>query len=218
MAFPGTGSQFTPAKPCPAQPSATPYLSSKIFYQIGTGLSTNYNDGAGTLSHTSTIVEAVGDYGSSPALTGCQTAKGGQGTYIAEVLTKAQAALPVVAGTKNVIILLSDGDAQASSSQLSNQTSKVSRQCGQYVTAAQAATTAGTTVYSVAYGAPTSGCSTGDTYNPCTALKAAASDSTTFYSTNNTCPASLGSNNAANLPAILTQIATTLTLTKPRLL
>ena len=176
MAFPGTGSQFTPSKPCPTQPSAVPYLSSKIYYQIGTGLSTDYNNGSGTLSHTSTVVEAVGDYGSSPALTGCQTAKGGEGTYLAEVLSKAEAALPVVAGTKNVIILLSDGDANASSSQLNNQSGKVSRQCAQYVTAAQAATTAGTTVYAVAYGAPTSGCSSGDTYNPCTALKAVASE------------------------------------------
>jgi Flp pilus assembly protein TadG len=218
MAFPGTGKQFTPGKPCPTQPSAVPYLSSTIYYQIGTGLSTNYNNGAGVLNDTSTIVEAVGDYGASPSLTGCQTAKGGEGTYLAEVLTKAQAALPVVAGTKNVIILLSDGDAEATSSELNGQSSKVSKQCGQYVTAAQAASTAGTTVYAVAYGAPTSGCSSGDTYNPCTALKAAASSSSTFYSTNNTCAATLTSNNASNLPAIFTQIAASLTLTKPRLL
>jgi hypothetical protein len=195
-----------------------PYLSSTIYYQIGTGLSTNYNDGAGTLTHTATIVEAVGDYGSSPVLTGCQTAKGGEGTYLAEVLSKAQAALPVVAGTKNVIILLSDGDAGASSSQLNGQSSKVAKQCGQYVTAAQVATTAGTTVYAVAYGAPTSGCSSGDTYNPCTALKAAASSSADFYSTNNTCAATVTGNNVTNLPTIFTQIATTLTMTKPRLL
>jgi Flp pilus assembly protein TadG len=218
MAFPGTAHQFTPAKPCPTQPSATPYLSSTIYYQIGTGLSTNYNNGLGTLTDTSTIVEAVGDYGASPSLTGCQTAKGGEGTYIAEVLSKAQAALPVVAGTQNVIILLSDGDAGASQAQLNNQSSKVSKQCGQYVTAAQTATTAGTTVYAVAYGAPTSGCSSGDTYTPCTAMKAVASDSTKFYSTNNTCAATLTSNNASNLPTIFTQIATSLTLTKPRLL
>lgn len=218
MAFPGTAKQFTPASPCPTQPSATPYLSSTIYYQIGTGLSTNYNNGSGTLSHSSTIVEAVGDYSSSPVLTGCQTAKGGEGTYIAEVLTKAQAALPVVAGTKNVIILLSDGDAGASQAQLNGQSSKVAKQCGQYVTAAQAATTAGTSVYAVAYGAPTSGCSSGDTYNPCTALKAAASNSTMFYSTNNTCTASVSGNNVTNLPTIFTQIATTLTATKPRLL
>jgi len=218
MAFPGTGRQFTPGKPCPTQPSAVPYLSSTIYYQIGTGLSTNYNNGLGVLNDTSTIVEAVGDYGASPSLTGCQTARGGEGTYIAEVLTKARAALPVVAGTKNVIILLSDGDSQASSSQLNGQSSKVAKQCGQYVTAAQAATTAGTTVYTVAYGAATSGCSSGDTYNPCTALKAAASTSSTFYSTNNTCVATVSANNASNLPTIFTQIANTLSLTKPRLL
>jgi hypothetical protein len=218
MAFPGTGKQFTPGKPCPTQPSAVPYLSSTIYYQIGSGLSTDFNNGAGTLSHTSTIVEAVGDYGSTPALTGCQTAKGGEGTYLAEVLTKAQAALPVVAGTKNVIILLSDGDANASSSQLNGQSSKVAKQCGQYVTAAQTATAAGTTVYAVAYGAPSTGCSSGDTYNPCSALKAVASDTTKFYSTNDTCTAPQSGNNASNLPTIFTQIANTLTMTKPRLL
>jgi Flp pilus assembly protein TadG len=215
MAFPGTAKQFTPSKPCPTQPSATPYLSSTIFYEIGTSLSTNYNT-AGVLNDTSTFVEAVGDYGASPSLTGCQTAKGGEGTYIAEVLTKAQAALPVVIGTKNVIILLSDGDAGATAAQLNNQTSKVSKQCGQYVTAAQAATTAGTTVYTVAYGSPTSGCSSGDTYNPCTAMQAAASSTSTFYSTGSPCAASLTSNNASNLPTIFTQIA--VNLTKPRLL
>ena len=162
MVFPGLASQYTPGNPCPTQPSSTPYLSSKIYYQIGTGLSTDYNNGTTTLNDASTIVRAVGD--NATKLSGCLTNKGGQGTYLAEVITKAQAALPVVTGTKNVIILLSDGDASATASQLNNQTSKVSKQCGQYVTAAQAATAAGTTVYSVAYGASTSGCSSGDTY------------------------------------------------------
>ncbi len=215
MAFPGTGTQFTPAKKCPTQPSAVPYLSSKIYYQIGTSFSTDYNT-AGVLNDSSTIVEAVGDNAATPSLTGCQTAKGGEGTYIAEVLTKAQAALPVVTGTKNVIILLSDGDSGATAAQLNNQSTKVAKQCGQYVTAAQAATTAGTTVYAVSYGSPTSGCSTGDTYTPCTAMQAAASDSTKFYSTGAPCASTLSSNNASNLPTIFTQIA--VNLTKPRLL
>ena len=215
MAFPGTGTQFTPATKCPTQPSAVPYLSSKIYYQIGTSFSTNYNS-SGVLNDSSTIVEAVGDYGATPSLTGCQTAKGGEGTYIAEVLTKAQAALPVVTGTKNVIILLSDGDSGATAAQLNNQSTKVSKQCGQYVTAAQAATTAGTAFYAVAYGSPTSGCSSGDTYTPCTAMQAAASDVTKFYSTGAPCASTLSSNNASNLPTIFTQIA--VNLTKPRLL
>jgi hypothetical protein len=214
MVFPGLPSQYTPGKPCPTQPSSTPYLASKIYYQIGTGLSTDYNNGSGVLSDTSTIIEAVGDNGTK--LSGCLSNKGGQGTYLAEVITKAQAALPVVTGTKNVIILLSDGDASASAAQLSNQTSKVSKQCGQYVTAAQAATTAGTTVYAVAYGAATSGCSSGDTYNPCTALKAVASDTAKFFSTDTACVPSVSGNTLTNLPSIFTQIA--VNLTKPRLL
>ncbi|MFI5001556.1 MAG: hypothetical protein ACHQK9_16890, partial [Reyranellales bacterium] len=214
MTFPGWSSQYNPSHPCTTQPNSTHYLSSPIYYQIGTTFDTTYNNGSGTLADTSPIVEAVGDVGTS--LAGCLSNKGGQGTYLAEVITKAQAAMPVVTGTKNVIILLSDGDANASLSQLNNQSSKTTAQCGQYVTAAQAATTAGTTVYSVAYGAPTSGCSSGDTYNPCSAMKAVASDSSKFFSSNNTCQASGSANNASQLPSIFTQIA--VNLTKPRLL
>ena len=213
MIFPGTGTKYTPGKPCPTQPSSVPYLSSTIYYQIGS-FTTGFNNGSGTLTDTSAIVEAVGNR--STSLAACVSAKGGEGTYVAEVITKAQAAFPVVAGYKNVIILLSDGDSGASQAQLNNQSSKVSKQCGQYVTAAQTATTAGTTVYAVAYGAPTSGCSSGDTYNPCTAMQAAASDTSKFFSTNSTCAAPIAANTVANLPSIFTQLA--VNLTKPRLL
>ena len=213
MIFPGTGTKYTPGSPCPTQPSSVPYLSSTIYYQIGS-FTSSFNNGSGTLTDTSAIVQAVGDRGTS--LAACISAKGGEGTYLAEVITKAQAAFPVVAGYKNVIILLSDGDSGASQAQLNNQSSKVSKQCGQYVTAAQTATAAGTTVYAVAYGAPTSGCSSGDTYNPCTAMQAAASDTSKFFSTNNTCAAPITANTVANLPTIFTQLA--VNLTKPRLL
>jgi Flp pilus assembly protein TadG len=214
MVFPGMVSQYTPAKPCSTQPSSTPYLSSKIYYQVGTSLATDYNNGSGSLTSTSGIVEAVGD--ATNKVTGCLTNKGGQGTYLAEVIAKAQAALPVVTGTKNVIILLSDGDASASKAQLNNTTAKVSNQCAQYVTAAQTATTAGTTVYAVAYGAATSGCSTDTTYNPCSAMKAVASDTSKFFSTDTTCVPAVSGNTLTNLPSIFTQIA--VNLTKPRLL
>ena len=213
MIFPGTGTKYTPGKPCPTQPSSVPYLSSTIYYQIGS-FTSGFNNGAGTLTDTSAIVESVGDVGTS--LAACVSAKGGEGTYIAEVITKAQAAFPVVTGYKNVIILLSDGNAGASQSQLNNQSSKVAKQCGQYVTAAQTATAAGTTVYAVSYGSPTSGCSSGDTYNPCTAMQAAASDASKFFSTNNTCAAPIAANTVSNLPTIFTQLA--VNLTKPRLL
>ena len=159
------------------------------------------------------MIQAVGNYTS---LTPCVTNKGGQGSYAAEVIAKAQAALPVVAGTQNVIILLSDGDYGASLSQLSNQTAKVSRQCGQAVDAAHTATAAGTVVYAVAYDSPNSGCSSGDTYNPCTAMQAIASDGTRFYTTNASCNISGSANPVTQLPQIFQAIATT--LTKARLL
>ena len=92
----------------------------------------------------------------------------------------------------------------------------MSRQCGQAVDAARAATAAGTVVYAVAYGAPTSGCSSGDTYNPCTAMQAIASDATKFYTTNTGCKINGSANPVTQLPDIFRAITTT--LTKPRLL
>ena len=215
MIFPGMGTQYSPTShPCPTQPSSVPYLSTNIKYQIGTKLDNTYNNGAGSLVTTSPMVQAVGN---GTALTACVTNKGGQGSYGAEVISKAQAALPaVVAGTQNVIIFLSDGDFSASQSELSGQSNKVSKQCGQAVTAAQAATTAGTKVYSVAYGSSTSGCSSGDTYNPCTAMQAIASDSSKFYTTNSSCKINGSANPVTQLPAIFQAITTT--LTKPRLI
>ena len=218
MIFPGMGTQFSPTShPCPTQPNSVAYLSTGIKYQIGTGLDNTYNNGSGALASASPMVQSVGIYPTSNGgLTPCVTNKGGQGSYAAEVIAKAQAALPVVTGVQNVIILLSDGDYGASLSQLSNQSSKVSRQCGQAVDAARAATAAGTVVYAVAYGAPSSGCSSGDTYNPCTAMQAIASDSSKFYTTNTNCKINGSANPVTQLPDIFRAITTT--LTKPRLL
>lgn len=215
MIFPGTSTQYSPTShPCPTQPSSVPYYTNNIKYQIGTTFDNTYNDGAGSLVNTSPMVQAIGN---GTALTACVTNKGGQGSHAAEVITKAQAAMPaVVAGTQNVIIFLSDGDVSASLSQLNNQSSKVSKQCGQAVTAAQAATAAGTKVYSVAYGAGTSGCSSDDTYKPCSTMKAIASDSTTFYTTNTSCNINGSANPVTQLPDIFKAITTS--LTKPRLI
>jgi Flp pilus assembly protein TadG len=218
MIFPGMATQYSPtAHPCPTQPNSTPYYTTNIKYQIGTALDATYNNGSGALNDSSPLVQAVGDVAATPkALTGCVANKGGQGSYAAEVLTKAQAALPVVAGTKNVIIFLSDGDFNANSAELSNQSTKTSKQCDQAIAAAQAATAAGTTVYAVAYGASTSGCnSTGHTHNPCTTMQAIASNKTTFYSTNSSCQISGSANTIPSLPDAFKAITTT--LTKPRL-
>jgi Flp pilus assembly protein TadG len=216
MIFPGMATQYSPTShPCATQPNSTPYLSANIKYQIGTTLDATYNNGSGALSNTSPLVQAVGNGAATPPVTGCVTAKGGEGSYGAEVITKAQAALPVVTGTQNVIIFLSDGDYNATASALSNQTSKTTKQCDQAIAAAQAATTAGTTVYAVAYGAPSSGCSSGDTHNPCTTMQAIASDKTKFYSTDSSCQIAGSANAIASLPSAFQAITTT--LTKPRL-
>ena len=217
MIFPGLLTQYSPTShPCSSQPATTPYYTPNIKYQIGTGLDATFNNGIDVLNSSSPLIQAVGDATATPkALTGCVTAKGGQGSYAAEVLTKAQAALPVVAGTQNVIIFLSDGDFNASAKELSNTANKSTKQCDQAVTAAQAATTAGYTVYSVAYGASTSGCSSGDTRNPCTTMQAIASDKSRFYTTSTGCQMPGSPNAVTTLPSAFQSITTT--LTKPRL-
>ena len=107
-------------------------------------------------------------------------------------------------------------------------------ECGQAVLAAQAAATAGTTVYTIGYGSPTSGgCATDKTYSatvstngggwspgkqPCAALAAMASAEVNFYSDDaNGCPATAPSNQAiTKLTAIFRAI--TDNLSTPRLI
>lgn len=220
MIFPGLATQYSPTShPCAAYPNSVPYYTSTIKYQIGTGLDATYNDSAGALVTTSPLIQAVGVYkasGESGSLTPCITNRGGQGSFLAEVLGKAQAALPVVAGTQNVIIILSDGDFSASLAQLNNKAGADKKQCGQAVTAAQAATAAGTKVFSVAYGAATSGCSSGDTLNPCTTMQSMASDASKFYTTSSGCQLNGSPNPPSKLPSVFQAI--TSQLTKPRLL
>ena len=220
MIFPGMATQYSPTShPCATQPNSTPYLATNIKYQIGTSLDWTYNNGSGALVTTSPLVQAVGVFKKSTdgaSLTPCVTNKGGQGSYAAEVIAKANAALPVVTGTQNVIIFLSDGDFNASASQLSNVSGKTSRQCGQAIDAATAAKSAGTKIYSVAYGAPSSGCSSGDTYNPCTTMQAIATDASTFFSTNSSCRIAGNPNPVTGLPGLFQAITTS--LTKARIL
>jgi len=61
-----------------------------------------------------------------------------------------------------VIVLLSDGDANADNSSHPDNmlAAEIANQCQQAVTAAQNAAKAGTWVYSIAFNSPTSGCST----------------------------------------------------------
>jgi hypothetical protein len=161
-----------------------------------------------TLSSSSNLVAAVG------GKNGCggMQAIGGAGTYFAAAIYQAQADLLAVQtanpGSQNALIVLSDGDA-SSSDMPGASTAKPAKavaatyestydQCQQAITAAQTATAAGTTVFTIGYGAasgPNSGCSTDTTgplagIDPCTTLRTMASDPGDFYSdTTGTCVA-----------------------------
>ena len=213
---------------------------------------------------------AAGDSGQSNC-TGIK-APGGEGTYYAQVLYAAQAALMAQQaanpGSQNAIILLTDGDATACASNANTaagacntkaqllategalngtgtQTSNSAGyeafsypsalgECGQAVLAAQAAANAGTTVYTIGYGAETSGgCLSDKTYSanvtteggawgpgkePCQAIAAMASAATNFYSDDGQgCEATAPSNqNLTKLTAIFRAIVDN--MSSPRLI
>ena len=133
------------------------------------------------LSSGSSIVKEVG---------GCMKNPGGENTYYAGVIYAAEAALEAEQklnpGSKNAMIVLSDGQAnQTDSSHLASgyagpttgiglslisaPTSStgyypsLTDQCQQAIMAAQSAQAAGTTVYAVAFGSESSGCGDGGT-------------------------------------------------------
>jgi hypothetical protein len=254
----------------PAPPSNTT-LPTADTYQV-VGFKNNYKttDSATTLNQAAPIVIAAGDSGQS----NCSGigAPGGEGTYYAQVLYAAQAALLVQQaanpGSKNAIILLSDGDATACASNantsagacntksqlvatqgtLNGTGTKTTNssgyqsyaypsalgECGQAVLAAQAAATAGTTVYTIGYGSPTSGgCTTDKTYSatvttdggawthgdqPCQAMAAMASAQVNFYSDDGSgCEATAPTNqNLTKLTAIFRAIVDN--MSSPRLI
>jgi Flp pilus assembly protein TadG len=241
------------------------------------------NDDATTpLSGSDPLAVAAGGGGGS-----CQglQAPGGYGTYYAQVIYAAQAALVAqqitYPSSQNVMIILSDGDATACATSantaagacnskadlvalncptaggtgcntttnppLNGTGTKTNNpngyqsatypsalgECGQAVQAAQAATKAGTTVYTVAMGSETTGgCTTdanytisaGSTYGaeswpagayagqPCNAIGAMASNVNTFFSDNTGgCSATGGNANFTSIASIFQAIGESLT-------
>jgi len=248
-----------------------------------------FNDVYKANDNTTTLLAGSALAGAVNASTGCPglSAPGGQGTYYAQVIYQAQAALlaqqAANAGSQNIMIILTDGDAEASASSgqlvaennpscgsiskygncLNGTGTKTSNpeaggtgnsctsgyecaaypsalgECGQAVQAAQTATAAGTTVYTIAFGSETSGgCSTDSTYTitsgstygaeawpsgpysgqPCNAIGAMASNANTFYSDNmGGCPAiTVANGNYKTLAQIFKAIVSG--LTAPRLI
>lgn len=273
-------------------------LPSPPYYQL-VGFANDYksSDNTSSLSGTSTLVKAVGgastptcqyltsgtyykQYGGSGTWAGLQAA-GGADTYYAGVIYQAQndlynqykARLNPTSGTglqtSDVMVVLSDGDVNATSSYLGGEVvsngSPVCQQtnrngqctsyvkansnstgtypsyehmCQQAITAAQDATNGTyptsqsttspikTTVYSVAYGSASSGCSTDTGLSPCTTMEQMASSYITnsneptqdFYSdyaaTGGTSSCTSHANSTTSIPAIFQEIAATLSASK----
>jgi len=131
--------------------------------------------------------------GGKSGCTGLQ-AIGGPGTYYAQVIYAAQARLvaeqALYPTSKNVLILLSDGNANATSahtpgaSTTSGTYISTLQECHRAITAASAATAAGTRVYAVAYGAEASGCpiDTSPAITPCETMEGIASSPSNLFS------------------------------------
>lgn len=161
--------------------------SSTGTYQLTSYLSdwTSSNGINGALTDNSMLVTTTG--GTSSSSCPGVVAKGGAGTWIAGAIYAAQSSLmaakTAAPGSRNVMIILSDGDASNGSITANNGLTLTSTgvypsakdQCQQGITAAKYASTAGTTVYTIAYGAASSSsgyCTTDNpAISPCSALQ-----------------------------------------------
>ena len=182
---------------------ASSYAPSGSTYQL-TGYLADYrtSNSAMALNPNSSLVKAAG------GRSGCGSMlpsnyDGVYGTYYAGVIYAAQSTLTaqhvLYPHTDNVIVLLSDGDSTASQNNgsypvmpspagSSGSYPSYMGECGQAITAAKAASEAGTIVYMVGYGSEPTGCASdahAGTYpgiSPCDAMAAMATAPQNFYS------------------------------------
>lgn len=173
------------------------------------GFMSNYSStglAGGALNSSSglAIAAGAGVATKTTACSGLQVTSSGKGTYLPGAIYAAQSALvaeqALHPGSLNALIVLSDGDADSTQITASNGETlnspagtypSTTDECQQAVTAAKYASNAGTTVYTVAYGAETTGapsyCKTDTTgslkgLSPCTELQDMATTSADFYS------------------------------------
>jgi Flp pilus assembly protein TadG len=193
IVFPGMSSTWAPC----GTPKIVAYGTAGIVYQvIHDALDANYATAIGKLSDSSNLVKTVGD--NSNSVTGCLQAPGGEGTYYAQAIQFAQTALQSVGSSTahNVIVLLSDGEANATSSDMDSSYASTAcspntvcnpghleQQCNQAVVNAQSATTNGTWVYAIAYDA--GGAGTGCNSQSVTTGSGSHQTTTTYYDSPN---------------------------------
>ncbi|MBS0561635.1 MAG: hypothetical protein JSR21_16420 [Proteobacteria bacterium] len=200
------------------KPKIAGYNASPVYQVLGLSSDYRSSDGATTLNTSSSLTRAAGGGGS-----GCSagiSAVGGVGTFYADAITTAQNALTAAGNstTQNVLILLSDGDASASSRYMPS--AEVKNQCHEAITAAQAATAAGTWVYSIAYGASGSSGSSCSTDSPaisaCAAMQQIASDASKFYTDTSSGSCTSSAHSVSDLVSLFQSLAQS--LLPPRLL
>jgi len=151
------------------------------------------SDTAVSLNTSANAVKAIGGGASPCGMPGIQT-PGGEGTFYAGAIDAAQSYLSSTSVTRtgvdpssvqNVIIFLSDGNANATPTQMGGKASSYAStgECHQAITRAGVAKTAGTLVYSVSYGSETTGCptDTSPSITPCETMSGMASTPTAQY-------------------------------------
>jgi hypothetical protein len=181
-------------------------------YQV-TGFLSDYrsSDTATSISTSSALSMAIGAGVKNSNDCSGMAAPGGDGTYYAAVIYAAQAALmqqftaeggnSAVPIPQNIMIILSDGEANANASKMNSSSNSAwnnsgtypsaKDQCQQAVEAADYAKSQGTTVYAIGYGSESSGCTTDSTnmnpidqanITPCQVMSEMASGPSYFYS------------------------------------
>lgn len=132
------------------RPTIVSYADSPTYQIVPFSSDFRTSDTATSLNSSSDLVKASGG---ASGCTGIQ-AVGGVGTFYAGIINAAQTYLAndgfTTSQVEKVMIILSDGGANAKSSNVP--AGDADNQCQQAITAAQAATAAGTTVYAVSYG------------------------------------------------------------------
>jgi hypothetical protein len=214
LVFPGLSGTVTSTSVSPAtsaasesdcwttSPGIVPYSTSSDYDVVGLSNDYKASDASSSLSTGSSALADAVSWSNQAA--NCTTGvsrngntleyglqdPGGEGTYYAGAISQAQLMFPT-SGTRatyqDAIILLSDGDATASGSQISSSLAK--NECTQAVNAAHTlVNTYGTWVYTVAYDAQSGGCNGDSGYNACSSLQNIASspgwipDPRKFYS------------------------------------
>jgi hypothetical protein len=208
---PAIGAAWVPTNFSTSSQNTTPTY--QITNYLNDYSSTNQNGGALNSSSAITIATGGGTGTKNHPCNG-MAAPGGENTYYAGAIYAAASSLQAMQaanpGSENALIILSDGDATADSNagnivptgslKLTNNGVYPSYldQCAQGIAAAQYASSLtdakgklDTTVYTVAYGSPSSGCSsdaksksnpTGTNLTPCQTMAQMATSASTFYS------------------------------------